>query len=381
MKELGLEGKPNDRKETTGPALPRDVEGRLSGLGYAQTLAAIRDLHEAIRTKGETPAALGALVRGYAQLGILSEFLWNPAHKAFKARALLYAQRLVARSPARPWGLWHRAFALALAGRHRDALADLESARKQPGDTKADPAWLDLIDAFARCDTKRLEGREGPGANLAALLRMIALEYPSGRAINVQASRAVMTLAPLCFRACDAMCQGQGVSTQHVSTVLGPQVLAQLFPEDLKTVESLPGNVRLALGKDLSVRELADLLQKAGHPDRDSGEPSWSVLAHLIRETQFVQTWRRLHFMTVMWSVPVDEYWNTVKGDVASHRYEPYLETLAVAPQIERSGVFPVRGADRPFGHREDRRRNDVAPFAVSVRAREGSLERGQQSW
>ena len=170
LKDLGLEGTPNDRKETTEPALPKFVEGRLSALGYSQNLAAIRDLHQAIRTKGETPAALGALVRGYAQLGVLSEFLWNPAHKAFKARALLYAQRLVARGPDRPWGLWHRAFALALVGRHRDALADLESARKRAASTKDDPPWLDVIDAFARCDTKRLEGRKGPGENLARAL-------------------------------------------------------------------------------------------------------------------------------------------------------------------------------------------------------------------
>ena len=284
--------------------------------------------------QGRDARGPGALVRGYAQLGILSEFHWNAAHKAFKARALLYAQRLVARGPDRPWGLRHRAFALALVGRHRDASADLESARKQPGDAKDDPAWLDLIDAFARCDAKRLEGPQGPGEKLAALLRMIALEYPSGRAVNVQASRAVLSLDPLCFRACDAMCQGQGVSTQHVSTVFGPQVLAQFFPKDLTTLKSLPGNVRVALGADISVRELADLLQKAGHPDRDSGEPSWSVLAHLIRETQFVQAWRRLHFMKDMWAVPVDEYWNEVKADVASHRYELYLETFALPPRI-----------------------------------------------
>ena len=34
------------------------------------------------------------------------------------------------------------------------------------------------------------------------------------------------------------------------------------------------------------------------------------------------------------WSVPVDEYWNEVKADVASHRYRPYLETLALPAQV-----------------------------------------------
>jgi tetratricopeptide (TPR) repeat protein len=374
LKELGLEGKPNDRKETIEPPLPRYVEARLSSLGYSQNLAAIRDLHQAIRTKGETPATLGALVRGYAQLGVLSEFLWDPAHKALKARALLYAQRLVARGSDRPWGLWHRAFALALVGRDRDALADLESARKLGGDTKDKPAWLELINALARYDTKRFEGQKGPGEPQAALLRMIGLEYPPGRAINVQASRAVLSLDPLCLLACDAMCEGQGVSTQHVSTALGPQVLEQVFLEDLASLESLPGSLRDRLGAGLPVRELPDLLQKAGDPDNDSGEPSWSVLAHLIRETQFVQVWRRLHFMKVMWSVPVDEYWKEVKASVTSHRYRPYLETLALPPQVS-SPAF------RQFAERIDLSDIEMTARAMISLLERYPAQRGKAAW
>jgi tetratricopeptide (TPR) repeat protein len=335
LKALGLEGKPNEIKETTEPALPRYVEGRLSSLGYSQTLAAIRDLHQAIRTKGETPAALGALVRAYAQLGVLSEFHWHSAHRAFKARALLYAQRLLVRAPDRPWSLWHRAFALALAGRHRDAVADHESARKIAGAGKDVPAWIDLIDAYARCDTRRLQGQKDPVQNLAVLLRMIALEYPAGKAVNVQTSRAVLELAPLCFRAIDVMCRSQGVSTLHVATELGPQALDDVFPQDLAALESLPASERARIdNQELTVLDLADLLDKAGRPDQDNGEPSWAALAHLIRETNFVHVWRRLDFMKNRWSVPVDEYWNEVKDDVASHRYRPYLETLALPWQV-----------------------------------------------
>ncbi len=130
MRGLGLAGRPNAVPAKPAAELPRRVEARLSTLGFSQTLTAVRDLHQAIRTGGETPAAVGALVRGYAQLGVLSEFHWHPAHKVFKARALLYAQRLIARDPKQPWGLWHRAFALALVGLHRDALADLDAAKK-----------------------------------------------------------------------------------------------------------------------------------------------------------------------------------------------------------------------------------------------------------
>ena len=114
LKTLGASGEPN--KVRSDAALPAKVEVRLAGLGFVEHFAAIRDLHDAIRASGESPVRLGALARGYAQLGVLSEFRWNPAHKAFKARAML--KRHVAslrkmasnlerkRWPIRPWHRW-----------------------------------------------------------------------------------------------------------------------------------------------------------------------------------------------------------------------------------------------------------------------------------
>ena len=59
LKRLGLEGKPNASRPDGG--LPAGVEDRLSGLGYPDVFAAVRDLHEAIRTGGESPARVGGL--------------------------------------------------------------------------------------------------------------------------------------------------------------------------------------------------------------------------------------------------------------------------------------------------------------------------------
>lgn len=110
LRQLGLDGKPNATKAEG--SVPEAIESRLGSLGFPEVFAAIKDLHALIRSDGESPARVGALARGYALLGLLSEFQWHPAHKAYKARALLYAQRLVARGPKEAWGLWHRAFAL-----------------------------------------------------------------------------------------------------------------------------------------------------------------------------------------------------------------------------------------------------------------------------
>ena len=127
LKQLGIEGKPNRIQPDAG--LPAGVEDRLSHLGFIDLFAAVRDIHEAIRTSGESPARVGGLVRGYTLLGAVTEHLWHPAHKVLKARALLYAQRLIARDPKSSYALWHRAFAEALIGLHKAAQADFAEAR------------------------------------------------------------------------------------------------------------------------------------------------------------------------------------------------------------------------------------------------------------
>lgn len=90
---LGLEGKQNTFKAEAG--LPQKVEARLAGLDFLDVLLAVRDVHAAIKADGESPARLGALARGYALLGLLSEFEWHPAHRAFKARGLSLGSHLV----------------------------------------------------------------------------------------------------------------------------------------------------------------------------------------------------------------------------------------------------------------------------------------------
>jgi tetratricopeptide (TPR) repeat protein len=327
---LGLKGRPIPAG--AGRALPDRVEERLPGLGFVGTLAALRDLHRATRADGESPERLGALVRGYAQLGVLSEFHWHPAHKAFKARALLYAQRLVARDPGSPWGLWHRAYAWALVGRHGEALADLVGAKKRaetdsPGAPTA-PGWVDLIDAFCRYDRSRMGVKEGPDARLAALLRMLAAEYPTQTVISLRAARDVLALDPGCFRAHDAACQFRTASNLEAATSAGPRALAERLPADLRALDDLPAVVR----DRLDGPALVEALGRAGAPGEDDGEPSWAVLGHLVRETRFVQVRRRLQFLRTVASLPAVDDWSATRPDLAGHPYRPYLETLTLPP-------------------------------------------------
>ena len=337
LRKLGLDGKPNVTK--SDGQVPAAIENRLSGLDFTEIFAAIKDLHTLIRSDGESPARVGGLVRGYALLGVLSEFQWHPAHKAYKARALLYAQRLVARSEQGPWGCWHRAFAHALVGLHANAIADLAAA--EAVGKPARPTWVDPISALVHCDAKALEAKGGANPKLASLLRLTLLEFPATPNVTLPAASDVLKLEPDCYRAIDAMCVIRAVSTLHVVTMLGPQMLEESLPKKLKAIESLPRPVRAFLEKpDGGSLELAGLLEQADGSDDDAGELSWSALGHLIRETQFAQVYRRLYFMKYIWSVPVDEFWDQARGLVTGHPLRLFLETFVAAPRPATSAAI-----------------------------------------
>jgi hypothetical protein len=333
LKKLGVEGKV--KAGSINRAVPAGVEERLSQLGFTEILSAVRDLHAANRVDGESPARVGALVRGYALLGILSEFHWHPAHKAFKARALLYAQRLVAKEPRSAWGLWHRAYAEALIGLNRSATADIVQARalaKEQSNAKP-PGWVDVIDAAAQCDLKRLRVDAGPQSALTALLRLAIVEFPGTPSLVLLAAKDLLGIDVECYRAIDAMCAAGGVSNLHVATMLGPQTMELAFPQRLAALENLPAVLRARLDQPAGGEvALVDALTKAGEPRADAGEPSWGVLGHLIRETRFIQVYRRLHFMKVAWGVPLDEFWADANRLVADHPYRLFLESFVVSP-------------------------------------------------
>jgi tetratricopeptide (TPR) repeat protein len=338
LQKLGADGQANALRPDA--SVPDEVNERLLRLGYTESFQALRLLHLAMRHGGESPARLGALVRGYALLGILTEFHWHPAHAAFKARSFLYAQRLVARDPRRAWGYWHRAFAETLAGRHQDAIADLALAKSRAGigDDSAPPEWAGLIEAAAHCDVEKLQSQRGPLAPQAAVLRLAIIETESAPSLLLQTAREVVAIDPECLRAIDAMC---GIPTLKIldhATLLGPRLLNAALSRRLKSIADLPKGVAQQIGRsDGALSELADSLVAAGAHFADGGEPSWGVLGQLIRETAFVQVYRRLSFLTTFQPGPVDDYWSTARVAVARHRFGQVLESLVILGRERRS--------------------------------------------
>jgi tetratricopeptide (TPR) repeat protein len=340
LKKLGFSGTPNPVRDE-GP-VPAVVEKELRSLSLVDHFAAIRTLHRVIRTEGESPARLAALARAYAQLGVLTEYQWSAAHRAFKARAMLYAARLRARDPKSPWAVWNQAFVRALVGFPFQATRLLEQAGKLAAtrkDASPAPSWLPVLDAYLKNDLHRLGSEDGPHAALAALLKMIAVEYPPHTRLAVRAARKAVDVDHDCYRAYDVICESGQLNDLHVATVAGADAFTDLLPVKLKALGSLPERVRQPLDQRRDEPTLVDALDRAGRPGEDSGEPSWGALAQLAREVRFVQAWRRLYFMAEKWSVPVDEYWATVQPFVAKHRYYPFLESYVLPPRQAKAAM------------------------------------------
>jgi len=338
----GFAGRPN-RAPGAAPA-PEGVEERLGTMTPFAQFAAMRAVHEAIRDTGESPARLGALARAYANLGVLAEPHWDASHKVFKARALLYAERLVAAAPDSASALQHRAYARALAGLPGAALADLEAARaaKDAGHGEA-PAWVGSIEAYARCDAEHLAG--GEPATLATLLQFFAAERASAD-INplrsttsnvsiIKAGVAAEAANPECLRVLDGLAEVRDLGIQQDATGRAPQLLSATIARRLADLPGLPEGVAPLATQPEDEPKVVAALVAAGRPGKDAGEPSWAVLGRLIREDRFAATYRRVRFMAEMWSVPVGDYLEEVRPMVAGHPYHDFLRCYGIGDRDE----------------------------------------------
>jgi len=355
LRDSGVAGTPKPPRAETpeDPAIEADL-GTLSVFGQ---LAAVRAVHGEIRRGGESPQLLGELVRGYALLGVLTERLWNASHEAYMARSLLYARRLEALDPKSPRGPWHRAIAEALAGYPKAALDDLAEGDRRASATKpaggpvpARPDWAPLIVAFCR---DRADDLVVPGidrrAPLAALLGFLAVENSSAVALIVETGRLALEANPECTRINDVVCDRGGVSINHWATELGPEALLEAIPARLRAIPGLPAAAEAAIGRS-DEPALVRAMIAAAAPGEDAGEPSWAALGLVIRETRFVQVWRRLDFLRRMLRVSAVEELEAARPEVADHPYRNYLETFAFDQVRQRE---EIAGLLRPIDIRD----------------------------
>jgi hypothetical protein len=334
-----FEPRPGRRSDAPVPA---EVEKLLGQMRETSQFAAVRLLHREVRDKGESDALTAALARGYAHLALLTELRWSPAPTTFKARALLYAQRLLARSPDSAAARRHRAYAAGLAGLHKLALEDLAAAAKLAADPKAAPApWVEVLDAYLHFDLGRLRrARTRSDSPLARLLEYLAVEQPLTPVATIRAGREYLADDPECYRVHDGQCHTRGLGHQHRATLAGLETFTDTIARRLRELPDLPKPVAAVLANDeFSEAELYAALRAAGDPAADRGEPTWAALASTLQDVRLVLSWYRLYFMGHSWAVPTEETARELLPALAGHPLRPLIESFTLDPRRNPDGV------------------------------------------
>ncbi len=228
--------------------VPKNIEERLNQWNWLFQYIAIRQLHAVIKEHGESPELLGALVRGYANLGSLTEFYSSPAPNVFKARALLYAQRLRIKTNNSPFSQYHWAYALALTGLDLPAQHVLTSTAKTPIDKttpvnwQVTPHWVKTLSHLCKYDDKKLRSltTDDKVRRFARYLVMLAMENSEFTRPRLQAANDMLTAQPICLRAKDVVynCWSQHTSSTQMRKTMS--YFQYSLPRQLQEVPNLP---------------------------------------------------------------------------------------------------------------------------------------------
>ena len=329
--------------QTSDAPVPEAIGKRLNSIRESDAFAAVRLLHDEVRRKGQSPALIEALSRGYANLGLLTDFHWGTSPCAYKARGLLYAQRLIKQNPKSARAYWVRAYAAALAGQHNVALDDLETATKlaKAESDSTPPTWVKMIDAYVHFDLDRFDAiRRETDTPYVRLLQYLAIYCPESRVESIRAANAYLKIDPECYRVHDSVCRLGGVSNLHSATVSGAKVFEEHFRDRVEEQPGLPDDCRAVLeDPEVASAKVFSALRKAGTPMQDRGEPSWAVLGNLLQDVQYAQAWHRLDFLSRALRVDAP---NEVKSEIErldGHYFLPLIESFAFDPNRQPDEV------------------------------------------
>jgi len=322
--------------------VPRETQEQLWEWNEIAVIGALRRIHAEIRTKGESPELLAGLAIGYANLGALTEYYFSPAHKAFSARALLYAERLSHEADDSAWALWHRAYVRAIVGLHDPALMDIKAAKKlsQGRPPRPLPFWTDALDAFCQGKLPQMleQAKTRERRRLARYLNLQAVMYSGMHSVTIKAAEAVLEECPDCLLAADALCATALIGPMREVTGSAFPLFSQTLRSRLPDVYDFPPALvkRLREAKpvegeekedevDFRVQLVADIKGETAS-GRDTREPSLAALGQVIEETQFVQVVRRIQLEGYIWAIPTAQTLATYRPLCAHHRYAAFLD-------------------------------------------------------
>jgi hypothetical protein len=173
-------------------------------MNFVSQFGAVLLAHQAIAEKGPSLALLGALVRGYANLTLLTEHYMSSQQEAFAARSLLYAERMLQLSDNSTLARWHRAYALSVIGIQGVALDEIgaltqEASKKSPAAEA--PTWTKLLGPYCRFQQDEIAKTAAADKSLSELAALLQWQiyrcYYHGRWIYEKGNETVKSCPEL----------------------------------------------------------------------------------------------------------------------------------------------------------------------------------------
>ena len=340
------------KDDPQGP-LPDGVEPLLAEMNFVAQYAAVRQIHETIARQGESPTRIGGLVRGYANLAMLTRHHWTSSNVAFAARALLYAERMIALGGNARLAYQHRAYARALIGLHGIALQDLARLPTADADADSVPAWTKITEPFCRFDHEelmKLVGEDG----LRQLVHQLAFEMKAcyfNERWNVTAGMAAIKECPESYGIYSEMAYVTPMLGQRQAVQQAAETSGRRLPESVARIKGLPDPVVELVHEQLRPSnnwlsqapdgggvsqawsplpmQVARAMRTIEEQHSSMSEPSWSVLAGLIAEEQFIEVCNYLMVSMNAVEFSRKELVEKLMPLVEEHRYAPYVRSFS----------------------------------------------------
>lgn len=324
--------------------VPQSIRRLLDSGSEIGIFLGLSQLHNLVESEGESFDRLAALTRGYAELGKGMETGVITNHKLYKARALIYGNRLVSLYPDRT-AYWYRAYALAFCGLRCEALKDIEAARQEEPktddpdgadiDNKNIPAWVPVIEAYCKHDVSALDALSKKRATrkLASYLHLTTLFGCSDGAMIQSSLDRAMKYSPQSFRAVeDALSLfGLGISRRQASLHIQPfhesveKYLGETtaLPDSLVTIIRDGRNITSLQDEFSWRRKLVDELYCTG---RKTDALPLCALGDILDQQTFSLAWRLLSERIVFLAAPVDDLKEEIMPYFKGHRLERLLD-------------------------------------------------------
>ncbi|MHB8972267.1 MAG: tetratricopeptide repeat protein [Pirellulaceae bacterium] len=379
LRAAGFQGAKPPLQDPQQPG--NEIEELLGKVDFVAQFGAVRAAHQAIALHGETPEWLGVLVRGYANLALLTEHHWNATTEVFTARAWLYAQRMVAVCQESDLALWHRAYAWALGGTIQHALTDLavleQRRQKVDGSTEGDnassasAAWTKLIKPYCMCDRAALKqvGEQDLAVKpWAAQLRFqLASSYQQPRWMY-ECANEVRDICPTAYGVyAHLVAHGSWLALTRSGAAWAPELFARCVPQSLLAIPGVPASIqqlvtakepqkgwfgRLFGGSDASELSAAlpMSLAKKLREEAEQTVPadlSWSALAYLLEEEQFVQIVHTLDNARNATERPLADEVDATLPLIKGHRYAAFVDFQRFSARQDSPKMYDLLGTIR----------------------------------